>query len=140
MNPVPAVEFDAPLGEMNTTPLIDVMLVLLIMFIITIPMQTHAIELDLPSGRPPPVVKPLPHVNEIDVTKAGTLLWNGSPMNDAGIREELRLTQQMIPTPELHLRPDPEARYEVVAKLLGTIKSEQVEKVGFVGNERYLNG
>ena len=139
MRHVPIVEYDNPIDQMNTTPLIDVMLVLLIMFIITIPIQTHAIKLDLPSGPPPKVVQPLPHVNEIDITSAGILLWNGSPMSDADIREELRLTQQMRPVPELHLRPDPEARYEVVDRLLGTIKQEQVEKVGFVGNERYLN-
>ena len=139
MRHVPIVEYDNPIDQMNTTPLIDVMLVLLIMFIITIPIQTHAIKLDLPSGPPPKVVQPLPRVNEIDITSAGILLWNGSPMSDADIREELRLTQQMRPVPELHLRPDPEARYEVVDRLLGTIKQEQVEKVGFVGNERYLN-
>ena len=140
MNPASVAYSAIPLSEMNTTPLIDVLLVLLIMFIITIPMQTHAIKLDLPSGPPPPVVQPLPLVNEVDVTKTGTLLWNGRPMSDAGIRQELRLMQQMNPAPELHLRQDPEARYEVVDKLLGTIKSEQVTKVGFVGNERYLNG
>jgi len=139
MRQTPSVEHDGLLDQMNTTPLIDVMLVLLIMFIITIPIQTHAIKLDLPSGPPPKVVQPLPQVNEIDITSAGILLWNGSPMSDADIREELRLTQQMRPVPELHLRPDPEARYEVVDRLLGTIKQEQVEKVGFVGNERYLN-
>ena len=139
MRHVPIVEYDNPIDRMNTTPLIDVMLVLLIMFIITIPIQTHAIKLDLPSGPPPTLLQPRPLVNEIGVTKAGSLLWNGSPMSETGVRAELRLTQQMHPIPELHLRPDPEARYEVVDKLLGTIKQEQVEKVGFVGNERYLN-
>jgi len=139
MRHVPIVEYDNPIDQMNTTPLIDVMLVLLIMFIITIPIQTHAIKLDLPNGPPPPIFQPRPLVNEIGITKAGGLLWNGSPMSEAGVRAELRFTQQMRPVPELHLRPDPEARYEVVDKLLATIKQEQVEKVGLVGNERYLS-
>jgi biopolymer transport protein ExbD len=139
MRHVPIVEYDNPIDQMNTTPLIDVMLVLLIMFIITIPIQTHAIKLDLPNGPPPRILQPRPLVNEIGITKAGGLLWNGSPMSEAAVRAELRFTQQMRPVPELHLRPDPEARYEVVDKLLATIKQEQVEKVGFVGNERYLS-
>jgi biopolymer transport protein ExbD len=128
-----------PMIEMNTTPLIDVMLVLLVMFIITIPIQTHAVKLDLPSGPPPAVLPPNPVVNELAITKAGTILWDGVPMTQAELRQDLRLTQQMSPIPELHLRPDPEARYEVVDDVLGTIKREHVEKVGFVGNERYLN-
>jgi biopolymer transport protein ExbD len=124
---------------MNTTPLIDVMLVLLVMFIITIPMQTHAVKLDLPSGPPPTVLPPNPVVNDLVITRAGTVLWDGIPVTLAELRQELRLTQQMSPVPELHLRPHPEARYEAVDGVLGTIKREHVEKVGFVGNERYLN-
>jgi len=131
------IDVPDPVVEMNTTPLIDVMLVLLVMFIITIPVQTHSVKLDLPSGPPPP--SPHAVVNDVDITQAGIVLWNGSPINDAAFRKELRLTQQMNPVPELHLRPDPATRYEVVDKVLATIKSEHVQKVGFVGNERYLN-
>jgi biopolymer transport protein ExbD len=139
MRKAPVVELANPLGDMNTTPLIDVMLVLLIMLIITIPMQTHAVKLDLPDGRPPIIQPPNPIVNELQITKAGAILWNGSSLNGPALRQELRRSQQMNPIPELHLRPDPEARYEVVDRLLGTIKEEHVEKVGFVGNERYMN-
>jgi biopolymer transport protein ExbD len=124
-----------PMMELNTTPLIDVMLVLLIMFIITIPLQTHAVKLDLPS------CSTCPHVNafknEIVITHSGVILWNGEPISEAGLRYDLRLTQQMKPEPELHLRPAADARYEVVDRVLATIKNEHVEKFGFVGNEAY---
>ena len=132
------IDLADPVVEINTTPLIDVLLVLLVMLIITIPPQSHAVKLDLPSG-PPPVVQPNPVVNNLDITKSGIALWNGSPVSERTLRQELRLTQQMSPVPELHIRPDPETRYEVVDKLLVIIKIEHVDKVGFVGNERYLN-
>lgn len=132
------IDFADPMVELNMTPLIDVLLVLLVMLIITIPPQTHNVKLDLP-GPPPAVPMPEPSVNNLEITKAGAILWNGAPVAEPALREELRLTQQMDPVPELHIRPDPETRYEVVDRLLATIKSEHVEKVGFVGNERYAN-
>jgi biopolymer transport protein ExbD len=133
------IDLPDPVVEINTTPLIDVLLVLLVMFIITIPIQTHAVKLDLPNGPPPVVQPPHPLVNNLEITKAGTLLWNGLPISDAALRQELRITQQMSPVPELHLRPDADTRYEVVDRVLAAIKSEHVKKVGFVGNERFLN-
>jgi biopolymer transport protein ExbD len=132
------IDFADPMVELNMTPLIDVLLVLLVMLIITIPPQTHNVKLDLP-GPPPAVPMPEPSVNNLEITKAGAILWNGAPVAEPALREELRLTQQMDPVPELHIRPDPETRYEVVDRLLATIKGEHVEKVGFVGNERYAN-
>jgi biopolymer transport protein ExbD len=131
--------FQSPLIEMNTTPLIDVLLVLLVMFIITIPIQSHAVKLDLPGPTDMPFPPPDPVKNELGITKTGTLLWNGSPVSDEALRQELRVTQQMRPTPELHLRPDPEAPYGAVDELLGLIKREHVQRVGFVGNEAYAN-
>lgn len=130
------IDLPDPVVVINTTPLIDVMLVLLVMLIITIPPQSHAVKLDLPSG-PPPLVHPNPVVNNLAITKMGVALWNGSPVSETALRQELRLTQQMNPVPELHLRPDPETRYEVVDQVLAVVKSEHVEKVGFVGNEQY---
>ena len=132
------IDLSDPMVELNMTPLIDVLLVLLVMLIITIPPQTHNVKLDLPGPRSP-VEPPNPVVNTLEITRAGMTLWNGSPVRDGELRKELRLTQQMDPAPELHLRPNAEARYEVVDRVLATIKSEHVEKVGFVGNERYVS-
>jgi biopolymer transport protein ExbD len=103
------IDFADPLVELNTTPLIDVLLVLLVMLIITIPPATHNVKLDLP-GPPPLVQPPNALVNNLEITRAGVTLWNGSPVSDATLRQELRLTQQMNPVPELHLRPDAQTR------------------------------
>jgi biopolymer transport protein ExbD len=128
-----------PIAGMNTTPLIDVLLVLLIMLIITIPPQTHVVKLDLPSPRLVRVPPPNPLKNELAITETGALLWNGTPISTQQLREELALTQEMRPIPELHLRPRPNARYGTVDEVLGIVKSEHVQSVGFVGNEAYLN-
>jgi biopolymer transport protein ExbD len=129
-----------PMMDINTTPLIDVMLVLLIMFIITIPIQTHAVKLDLPQDQqnqlPPPVD---PVKNKVVITPAGQVLWNGNPVDLVTLRQYLDLTQQMNPIPELHLQPDPQARYELVDEVLAVTKRAHVEKMGFVGNEAYAN-
>ena len=127
-----------PMMDINTTPLIDVMLVLLIMFIITIPPQTHAVKLDLPqdsSQNPPPPIDPIK--NKIVVTQAGAVLWNGAPVNLTQLRQYLDVTQQMDPVPELHLQPEPEARYVLVDEVLAVTKQAKVSKMGFVGNEAY---
>ena len=127
-----------PMMEINTTPLIDVMLVLLIMFIITIPPQTHAVKLDLPqdtTNQPPPPIDPVK--NKIVVTQPGAILWNGAPVNLTQLRQYLDVTQQMDPIPELHLQPEPEARYVVVDDVLAVTKQAKVSKMGFVGNEAY---
>ena len=128
-----------PMIDMNVTPLIDVMLVLLIMFIITIPVQTHAVKLDLPQNTdtPPPPV--LPTKNIVVVTAQGTILWNGSPVSREQLRQYLEVTQQMNPIPELHLQPESTARYELVDEVLAITKKAHVQKMGFVGNEYYMN-
>ena len=129
-----------PMMDINTTPLIDVMLVLLIMFIITIPIQTHAVKLDLPQDQPnqtPPPVDPVK--NKVVITPDGQVLWNGAPVDLVTLRQYLDLTQQMNPIPELHLQPDPNARYELVDQVLAVTKRARVEKMGFVGNEAYGN-
>ena len=128
-----------PMLDINTTPLIDVMLVLLIMFIITIPIQSHAVKLDLPQNQdsqtPPPID---PVKNKVVITAAGQILWNGAPVNPQQLRQYLELSQQMNPIPELHLQPEPEARYELVDEVLAITKHAHVEKMGFVGNEAYM--
>jgi biopolymer transport protein ExbD len=129
-----------PMMDVNTTPLIDVMLVLLIMFIITIPIQTHAVKLDLPQDNPnqtPPPIDPVK--NKIVIEPNGAVLWNGAPVNQVQLRQYLDLTQQMAPVPELHLQPHPQARYEAVDEVLATTKRANVEAMGFVGNEAYAN-
>ena len=127
-----------PIAAMNTTPLIDILLVLLIMLIMTIPGQTHAVKFDLPTPQPKPFLPPNPLKNDLVITERGTLLWNGTPVSRQELRAELDWTQQMRPTPELHLRADPYARYGTVDEVLAIIKREHVERVGFVGNEGYL--
>jgi biopolymer transport protein ExbD len=126
-----------PMMEMNTTPLIDVMLVLIIMLIITIPPQTHAVKLDLPVGDNPAEQIIDPVKNKIVVTQGNAILWNGAPVNQVQLRQYLDITQQMNPVPELHLQPEAEARYDLVDQVLVVTKQANVSKMGFVGNEAY---
>ena len=128
-----------PMMEINTTPLIDVMLVLIIMLIITIPPQTHAVKLDLPQNNPNDVPPPIdPIKNKIVVTQAGQILWNGGAVDQVQLRQFLDATQQIDPVPELHLQPEAEARYEIVNEVLAVTKKANVTKMGFVGNEAYM--
>ncbi len=126
-----------PMMEMNTTPLIDVMLVLLIMFIITIPIQTHAVKIDLPqsSTEPQNVLDPIK--NRLTIDPAGLIYWNGTPVDKVTLRQYLEQTSRMTPEPELQFEPDQSARYAVVDEVLAAIKRSKVTKLGFVGNERY---
>ncbi len=126
-----------PMMEMNTTPLIDVMLVLLIMFIITIPVQTHAVKVDLPQNNPQNPQTIEPDKNTIGIDPAGVVSWNGTPVDDLTLRQYLDQTTQLNPEPELHFQPDRLARYDVVDRVLAVIKRSGVSKLGFVGNEQY---
>jgi biopolymer transport protein ExbD len=128
-----------PMMDINTTPLIDVMLVLLIMFIITIPVQTHAVKLDLPQNivnNPPPID---PVKNEVSINNRDQVLWNGTPVDLTVLRQYLDQSQTLNPIPELHLRPAADARYEVVDNVLAVTKRAKVSKMGFIGNEAYAN-
>lgn len=129
-----------PMMDINTTPLIDVMLVLLIMFIITLPPPTHAVKIDLPQDcqpncPPPPPI--LPTKNVLYVAPNDAILWNGQPIALSQLRGLLEATQTMDPIPELHLQPDPSARYDVVDKVLRETKLANVSKMGFIGNDAY---
>ena len=127
-----------PMLDINVTPLIDVMLVLLIMLIMTIPPQTHAVKLDLPVNQPnnpPPPIQPLK--NTVGITAQDQITWNGNPITQDQLRQYLEVTQQMNPVPELHLQPDATARYEIVDEVLAITKRAHVQKMGFVGNEYY---
>ena len=126
-----------PMMEMNTTPLIDVMLVLLIMFIITIPLQTHAVKVDLPqnsNSAPPPV---LPDKNTVSINPQGTIAWNGAPVDQVTLAQYLEATKNINPEPELHFQPDPNAKYERVDQVLAVVKRSGITKLGFIGNEQY---
>ena len=129
----------SPMMEMNTTPLIDVMLVLLIMFIITIPVATHSVDIDLPSPNPndPPPDQIDPIKNKIVLTPTGQILWNGDEINDGELVRNLQETLRYEVEPELQFEPEPMASYDLSAKVLNIIKASQVTKFGFVGNEKY---
>jgi len=127
---------DGTMSDINTTPLIDVMLVLLIMFIITIPIQTHAVKVDSP-GNPPPLTDLRPVSNEVAIDRAGTIFWNGAPVSAVVLRQYLDASQRLSPIPELHLRPRADARYETVDQVLAIAKRAHVSVMGFVDNDRY---
>ncbi len=128
-----------PMMEMNTTPLIDVMLVLLIMFILSLPRPTHAVKIDLPPNTPTPPPPVDPVKNRVAVLTDGTVTWNGAPVDLVRLRQYLDQSVQMVPEPELQFQPDSEARYEKVDETLAVIKQARVTKLGFVGNEAYYN-
>ncbi|EZP49697.1 MULTISPECIES: ExbD/TolR family protein [Sphingomonas] len=129
-----------PMMDMNTTPLIDVMLVLLIMFIITLPIPTHAVKVDLPVNDPRNVKPPVdPQKNKIIIDAAGTVSWNGVPVDEVTLRTYLDAAAAINPEPELHFQPDPAAKYDKVDQTLAVIKRSAVTKLGFIGNEQYRN-
>jgi len=128
-----------PMMEMNTTPLIDVMLVLLIMFIITIPIQTHAVKVDLPQNSPSSAPPVEPQKNKLYIDANGNVFWNSVQIDDVTLRQYLDASLQVSPEPELHFQPDPNARYDVVDRVLAIVKRANVTKLGFVGNEQYRN-
>ena len=132
---------DAPMMDINTTPLIDVMLVLLIMFIITIPIQTHAVKIDLPvaDDNPPPEDMIDPVKNEVYISPANEILWNGEAISPRQLRQYLDITVTLNPVPELHMRPDPQANYDMVDEVLAITRRARVTNMGFIGNEMYTN-
>jgi biopolymer transport protein ExbD len=129
---------NAPMVDMNTTPLIDVMLVLLIMFIITIPVQTHATKLDLPPpNNLPNNIKP--DFNQINIEFDNTILWNDQQVTLDQLRLFLKQIGQMEPDnqPELRLKPDELSKYSTVTQVMAAAQQAEIKKMGFVGNEKY---
>lgn len=124
--------------DINTTPLIDVMLVLLVMLIITIPIQLHAVNLNLPVGTPPPSdVKP--EVVKIDVDAKSVVHWQGVPVaSGADLEQKMKEVADLAVQPEVHLRPDRQARYEVVASILAATKRSGLTKIGVIGSEQFI--
>ncbi|MEQ8266542.1 MAG: biopolymer transporter ExbD [Parvibaculum sp.] len=130
---------DEVMIEINTTPLIDVMLVLLIMLIITIPIQTHAVKLDMPrDAGSPSIVEP--QVVELEVDFDGTIFWNGSAVSSIEeLDTYLHGVSTLEPQPEIHLRPNRLVKYDHVARVLAAAQRLGVTRIGFVGNEKYLD-
>ena len=123
--------------DINTTPLIDVMLVLIIMLIITIPVQLHAVSLNMPQASEPPPVKP--EVVTIDVDFDGTILWNGEALPDRGALEtKLQNVAAEADQPEVHLRPNKLVEYKAVAMVMASAQRLGVTKLGIVGNEQFV--
>jgi biopolymer transport protein ExbD len=131
---------DEALVDINTTPLIDVMLVLLIMFIITIPVQTHAVKMNMPVPNvAPPPPKP-PEIIRIDVDFDGTIGWNGQIVADrADLEARLQQVVAMADQPEVHLRPNKLVTYRYVAMVMASAQRLGVTKIGLVGNEQFMN-
>jgi biopolymer transport protein ExbD len=130
---------DAPMMDINTTPLIDVMLVLIIMLIITIPIQTHAVKMNMPVGPSSPPPRP-PEIVRIDVDFDGTIGWNGTIVADrAELENKLAMVAAQPDQPEVHLRPNKLVSYKVVAMVMASAQRLGVTKIGLVGNEQFMN-
>ena len=129
-----------PMMEMNMTPLIDVLLVLLIMFIITIPVANNSVDIDLPTPTPPQEKPPIdPVKNKVVLTAQDQILWNGAPLTEPELVSTLQESLKLVPEPELQFEPEPLASYELSANVLRDIKGSGVTKFGFVGNDKYRN-
>ena len=126
-----------PMVDINTTPLVDVLLVLLVMLIITIPIQLHSVNLEMPgTNTPPPPMQP--QIVQIDITPAGQYLWNGEMLADRGaLDQKLREAAAQPEQPEIHLRPDRRAKYENVAAALSSAQGLGLQKIGLVGDEQF---
>ena len=124
--------------DINTTPLIDVMLVLLVMLIITIPIQLHTVNLNLPTGNPPPpLVKP--EIMKIDIDRASVVYINGEAVEDlAALEERFKAAAAQSVQPELHLRPDKLAKYEKVAAVMASAQRLGLTRIGLVGSEQFV--
>ena len=125
-----------PMADINVTPLVDVMLVLLIIFIVTAPIMTYPIEVALPQRviNPPPQVREPPPPIDLRINADGTVYWNNSPVNVADLQRKMEDEVQRDPTnqPELRIEANSEAHYEVMAKVLAAAKNAQMLKIGFV--------
>ena len=121
-----------PMCDINTTPLIDVLLVLLVTLIITLPIMTHAVKLDLPQNQNPPPVTVQPEVIDLEIDFDGTIVWNGTPVTMQQLDGYFATESVKDPQPEIHLNPDGMSKYDVVAKVLASAQRNRMSKIGFV--------
>ncbi len=130
---------DEPMMDINTTPLIDILLVLLIMFIITIPVMTHAVKLDMPRPDNSPAADTNPEVIDLLIDFDGTILWNGTVVPSVDTLDGyFRREAQKDPQPELHINPNKRASYDIVARVLASAQRNHLNKIGFVGSEQFM--
>jgi len=131
---------DQPILDVNTTPLIDVMLVMLVMLIITIPIQLHSVNLNLPIGAPPPASEVKPEVVKIDIDNSSTIYWNGSPVADRGeLNSRLQAAAAQAQPPEVHVRPNKFAKYNSFVEVMVALKRNGLTKMGVVGSEQFID-
>jgi biopolymer transport protein ExbD len=124
--------------DINTTPLIDVMLVLLVTLIVTLPIMTHAVKLDMPQTNTPPPQNERPEVIDLEVDFDGTVVWNGTVVPSLQQLEGYFHTEAAkTPQPEIHLRPDRRAKYDYVAKVLAAAQRNRMKKIGFVNTSEF---
>jgi biopolymer transport protein ExbD len=134
---IPVGSSTAEFVDINTTPLIDVMLVLLVTLIMTLPIMTHAVKLDMPQANPPPPENERPEVIELEVDFDGTVVWNGTVVNPNQVEAYFRIESDKLPQPEIHLRPDRRVKYDHVAKLLAAAQRNRMKKIGFVNTAEF---
>ncbi|MCA1748465.1 MAG: ExbD/TolR family protein [Parasphingopyxis sp.] len=125
----------APMGSINMTPLIDVLLVLLVMFLLALPVMTHKVSIDLPAG--PPVEGPPPPAHRLSITQSGAILWDGEAVPDGELRPRLRALAADPGNPLLEIAADGAARYERVDQLLAEVNRSGVTRIGFVGHRAF---
>ncbi len=121
----------SPMAEINVTPMVDVMLVLLVIFIITAPLFTHAVKLDLPNAQSTAAPEK-PETITLSINAEGKLFWNNAEINEPELMQRFAIAAQKKPAPELHLRADKSTRYEVIAKVMAGAQNNGISKIGFV--------
>ncbi|MDP2282204.1 MAG: biopolymer transporter ExbD [Methylotenera sp.] len=123
------------MSEINTTPLVDVMLVLLVIFIITAPLLTHAVKIDLPQTNSQPIHEK-PEVISVSIDASGKMYWNDMPLVQGELKLKLKEIAQKKPQPELNIRADKETRYQVLAEVMADAQNSGISKMGFVSESK----
>jgi biopolymer transport protein ExbD len=121
----------APMADINITPMVDVMLVLLVIFIITAPLFTHAIKVDLPSAQSAPAPEK-PETISLSIDRSGKMFWNNDPVSESELADRIAASAQRQPQPELQLRADKDTRYEILAQVMSLAQNNGLAKIGFV--------